>query len=141
MILEILSVFILTFPLLIELWDDRHGDVHPNHDVIWRGILMVVCSGLARLINPSHNYFQALSLSVGIFTFFFPYLVNIKLLKNKVIQDKKWWNHLSTTAIPDKWEWWSGTPWFGRMFFMAVILAAGIMTYVCWPCLFVYQGR
>ncbi len=139
MILEIFCIACLCLPLLWELWDDRNGEKHPNNDWALRALFMVLGSGLASLFSHKHNMIQNLLLSLGIFVFFFPYLMNIVHLKRKVTTDKKWWDHLSKDAWPDNQDWWNGIPWFARLVLVGIVFAATLMVYNCWKCLFIYQ--
>lgn len=132
MTIEILCILLLSSPMLVELYNDRNGDHHPNNDWMLRGLLMLVSALIVFFIHPHKNFLQGLLLSFGIFLLFFPYLINIVHYQRKVIIDSRWWDHLSSTAIPDKWYWWSNTPWYGRFFIMAAIFAACVMLYTCW---------
>lgn len=137
MLLEIFSILILTTPTMYAVWEDRHGDKHPNHDLWYVVALMLLTSLCISAFNPKigviKDVLRGVSLSAGIYIFLFPYLVNIVLYRNKVISDKRWWDHLSTTAWPDRLPMWSGTPWYGRMFILFALFMACCMVYVC-PC-------
>ena len=131
--MKILALLFLIVPTVAELIDDRNGDKHPNNEIYWRGALMVVMSALAAVVSPmlgfGADFLRSLLLTVGIFVFFFPYLINIVLYKRGVISNPKWWNHLSDTAWPDKHPWWKGTPWYARLFVVAWILAVTAVLY------------
>lgn len=132
MIIEILSLLVLCAPLAWELYDDRNGDDHgaKNDDWILRGLLMIVASVIVMFTNPYRNFAQAFILSFAIFTALFPYLVNIVHFKRGVTTDSHWWDHLSKTAIPDKWI--SFLPWWIRAIMYAIILGAAIKIYIYW---------
>lgn len=127
----------LCAPVLVELKRDEDGDMHPNNDYIARGVGMVIMAAATALINPKLGFVldfaRGLVLSFGIFTFFFPYLINVVLYKKGVIKNHRWWNHLSKEAIPDKWVWWSSTPWFFRMMLLFIVFLACVKVYAC-PC-------
>jgi hypothetical protein len=83
MFLEIFCILVLMIPMIWELWDDRNGDDHvKNDDWILRGLLMAVCAVFVFIINPLHNFFQGILLSIGIFAFAFPWLINYILFKH-----------------------------------------------------------
>lgn len=124
---ELLNIFILFAPTIYEAYEDRKGDKHPNLDWAYRGGLMIGAAALVATISPwmgvERNFFRSFALTFGIFTFFFPYLINI------VHKKKKWWDSLSDTAIPDKWTYWRLTPWPVRMFILAIFLGIGLTLY------------
>lgn len=133
--IELLFISILSAPTIYELLEDRNGDVHPNNDIVGRGIFMVLVSaivvGLRYVfkIESGFSYitafFQALAMSLGIFIFFFPYAINL------VHRKKRWWDSLSKTAWPDRLEWWRLTPWPARMFFQLLALVVAASLYFC----------
>jgi hypothetical protein len=131
---EIFAILMLCAPLFAELYDDRDGDEHPNQDWIWRGVLMIIFAALAafmyiELYRGPADYFkkfgQNFVLSFGIFSLFFPYLINIA--HNK----KRWWDSLSKTAWPDKVYLWRMTPWYGRLFILLVLFGVCVIIYTC----------
>lgn len=136
MILEIFCLLIFCTPIIWEWYQDRNGDKHPNYDWVLRGLLMLCVSVVVAIIHPAKNFWQAFVLSFAMFTVFFPYGINIIHYKRGVIENPKWWSHLSKEAVPDKWLF--PIPWYGRMFFMIIILTAAIKVYVCWQSLFTY---
>ena len=140
MFLEIFCILLLILPTVWELINDRKGDAHPNNDWMYRGLLMLLASGAVAIIHPEKNFIQCFLLSFGVFAFFFTYLVNIVHLCYGVTEDRKWWNHLSKNAFPDNIQMWADTPWYGRMFILAVILLVGIKLYVCWEGLFAWDA-
>lgn len=111
---EIISLIVLSTPVLWELFNDRNGDIHPNNDWLIRGLIMLA-SAVVVSIGTDRSFLQALTMSFGIFSLIFPYLYNI--LNGK----KPWYNYLSKTAIPDKWTYWAGTPWYGRMIILLIV--------------------
>jgi hypothetical protein len=136
MLLTILLILLLTVPTLWALWDDRNGDKHPNHDLVMVTVLTFIVSTFTALINPLTIYWldllRGVVLAGAIYVSVFPYAVNYMLIKRGVINTRnKWYNHLSKTAWPDRTGWWQATPWFGRMFFAAVILLAALQCYFC----------
>jgi hypothetical protein len=100
---ETIALLILCSPLIWELFDDRKGDIHPNNDWLVRGSIMLAASSIVTFF-VDRTFWQALMMSFGIFTLFFPYLYNI--FNNK----KPWYNYWSKTAIPDKWISWMQWP-------------------------------
>ena len=138
MILEIFCVLVLCLPLVEELYLDRNGDAHTDGYSLLNRVVTVVISALCvAVINPKLGLWEdsgrSIALSFGIFTFFFPYLINIILYKRGVIGNHRWWSHLGTNGFPDTWSWWRSTPWYYRMFFLLIILLAGAIVYFC-PC-------
>ena len=122
--MELLFLLLLFAPVLWELLDDKEGDVHPNNDWIVRGSIMVVASFIVAVLSAGERgFFASLAFSFSLFSFFFPYLYN--LLNGK----KPWYNYLSLTAIPDKWELWRGTPWYSRFIILAILLGTGFSLY------------
>lgn len=128
LLIEALKVFFLCIPLFAELYADRDGDEHPNIDWLWRGVVMLAVSFILAFLADENQvlvFFRSFALSFGIFTLFFPYLVNI--VHNK----KRWWDSLSPTAWPDKVYIWRASPWWARLFFLLVIFGACVMFYFC----------
>lgn len=119
---EIFSLLVLSTPVIWELFNDRKGDKHPNNDWLIRGLIMLAASALVS-VGTGRHFLQALAMSFGIFSLVFPYLYNI--LNRK----KPWYSYLSTTAIPDKWTYWAGTAWYGRMFILLVIFGTCLSIY------------
>jgi len=117
---EIISLLILCSPLIWELFNDKKGDIHPNNDWVIRGGIMIIASIIVSLFIDQ-TFWQALAMSFGIFTLFFPYLYNI--LNKK----KPWYNYWSKTAIPDKWISWM--KWYVVMFFLLWIFGVCFSIY------------
>lgn len=131
---EFVAVLLLCLPLFAELYEDRKGDKHPNNDWIYRGVIMILISTITAFMhieqyNGPADYFkkfgQNFVLSFGIFSLFFPYLIN--LAHNK----KRWWDSLSKTAWPDKVYLWRMTPWYGRLFILLVLFGVCLIIYTC----------
>ena len=120
--MELLFLILLCIPLIWELVDDKKGDIHPNNDWLIRGGLMLLSSAIASYFTH-RGFVQSLFLSFAIFSLFFPYLYNIFNKK------KPWYNYLSKTAILDKWEYWSGIPWFARMFILLIVFGTAFTVY------------
>ncbi len=140
MLLELLCILLLSIPLIWECWDDRDGDVHwsgldtepKNDDWILRALLMLLSSVAVFFLHPTKNFFQALLMSFAIFTLFFPYLINFIHYKRGVTSDPQWWNHLSKTAIPDKWPAWRGLHWSVRLLILLMFFGIALKVYLCW---------
>ena len=115
-------LLVLAAPLVWELINDKKGDVHPNNDWLIRGLIAVGASALVSIIG-NKSFLQALVMAFGIFTLFFPYLVNI------VHKKEKWWSALSLTAWPDKLPYWAGTPWYGRLLILLIIFGTCFSIY------------
>jgi hypothetical protein len=138
MLVEIFCVLVLCAPLWLEAYLDRNGDDHKDvSDVIFRACFVFICSVCVAVVNPKVSFgvdlSRSIALSVGMFTFFFPYLMNIILYRRGIIADHRWWSYLGKKAIPDRWSWWNSTPWFYRMMLMLIVLLAGCIVYFC-PC-------
>lgn len=135
MLLETICILILSISTAWSLWNDRNGDVHPNHDLVTISLLDVLAAVAVALINRKTffwlDFLRALVLGWAMYVALFPYLVNWMLYKRGVIHDKRWFDHLSTTAWPDRLKIWRETPWYGRMFFCLIILGIGIGIYAC----------
>lgn len=148
-LIETLCILLLSIPLFWEVFDDGHGDQHVKgaDDWILRGLLMLVCSVAVWFIGyywrlHDHVFIEAFVLSFFIFLSIFPYLVNIRMYRRKVISDPKWWSYLSSSrkAKPDGWQWWRHTPWPLRMLMYAALLAVAIKFYVCWESILSYYA-
>lgn len=140
MITEIFFILILTVPTIYAVWEDRNGDEHPNHD--WVGILvvMVICSLVVGFIDGrmsfAMDFIRALCLSIAIYVLLFNWLIGYVLWKRGVIElkpGKKWYNHYSKTAIPDKWMIWNTARWWQKLFFQILIAMWPAAVYLC-PC-------
>lgn len=134
MLIEIICILVLLIPYIWECSDDRNGDDHnaKNDDWILRGLLMLVASVVVFFIHPTKNFFQALFMSFAMFTLFFPYTINIIQYKRGVTNDPRWWDHLSKTAIPDKWPAWNGLHWSIRLLLLLMLFGMALKLYVCW---------
>jgi hypothetical protein len=135
MFLLIFCILILFIPTAWALWDDRNGDKHPNKDLLGVGLLCIVTSSIVTAINPLTNWWfdliRSLALSGAIYTSIFPYAVNYMLFNRGIINAKKWYDHLSKTAWPDRLPLWAGSPWYVRAFVYFVILFIGAQIYFC----------
>lgn len=132
MFLEILSFITLLIPTLYEAWNSRRGDKHPNHDLIRVGLLSLIVSGIVIIFNHRVNFVQVIVLSLADFALFFPYLVNVLQMKFIPNHKIKWYDHLSKTAIPDKWEQWNQLNWIIRLLMVLIIFSGAIKLYLCW---------
>lgn len=135
MFLLLFCLFVLCAPTGWAVVDDTKGDVHPNHDLYVVVGLCVVSSLIVALIHPVtsflFDFFKSFFLSGMIYVSLFPYMINIVLYRRGVIKDKKWYNHLSETAWPDKTTFWQATPWYGRMFSAFILLSLALNIYFC----------
>jgi hypothetical protein len=125
----LLICLILLIPTAIELWDDRNGDNHKDYrDIIIRAIASYVVATVCAVFFKREGFFIDsliyLYLSIGLFAFFFPPLMNI------VHGKKKWWSALSDKAWPDNADWYKNIPWYARWFMHAVLLASAITIYL-----------
>lgn len=134
---QFITILLLSVPLFVELWYDRKGDHHPNHDWLYRAFAVVWMSIFSALLLPKLGFWidflRGVMLSSGIFILFFPYLINIILVHNRIITDHRWWDHLSGKAWPDRLQIWAETPWLVRMFVLVIIFSACCVVYFC-PC-------
>lgn len=132
MVLEIFCIFILALPTLYGAWEDRNGDVHPNNDLQLLCVIGIVASSIVGLIrgdNFINDFLKGAFLSFCMFVSLFPYLVNIVHYTRKVTYNRKWWDHLSKTAWPDRLPVWRNLHWSIRMLFYTLVLFAGVITY------------
>ena len=134
--MEIIAVLILCLPTAWALYDDRNGDYHPNKDLYGVGAIMCVCVFVQLCISHVTpvwlTIIRGFVLSTGIYIAIFPYAVVALLRKRGIIlKAAKWWDYLSYSAWPDRLELWRGTPWYGRMIIVLIILAACISVYAC----------
>lgn len=129
MITELLFILLFCVPLFCELYDDRHGDEHPNNDWVWRGLLMMFVSVAYAMYQPHEHFFasfgRAFVMSFGIFVLVFNYAINI------IHKKPRWWDSLSDTAWPDRLDYWRLTPWYGRLLFMLIIFGVCAFIYFC----------
>ncbi len=139
-------------PTGIKLIKDRNGIQHPDPGEAWFVALICVASGgIACILNDSLSlwgWFRATSVSCGSFWLLFPYLFNWywwhKTIKpyntpHKIgnytlyySTYKLWWyvvDHLSDTAIPDKWPVWRKIGWFGRLLVYLIIFTITVIIY------------
>ena len=137
MILQIFCVLLLLCPLAYALWEDRDGDSHPNNDLLDILIIGVVAALSVATIHPMQPRFvdwlldalRAGVFSASCYIALFPYLVNIMHYKRGVTADRRWWDHLSLTAWPDKWWLWRELHWSVRMILLILILATSTIIY------------
>ena len=154
----LIAFLILLFPTWFEVYRDQDGDVHPNYDWKFRGLLCILSGVLVAIIMHKNSDWLAESLvilkyilsSILIFTSVFPYWINFVHLKNGVTTfegipkshryDFKYLNHyevidhvlkhLSNTAWPDKEKWYRDFGWGGRLIVYVLILCVSI--YLLW---------
>lgn len=137
-LIEILLLVIV--PTAWALYDDRKGDKHPNKDWIGIGIIMVISSfwvGLSEMLWLM--MVKGLCVSYAGFLLFFPPFMNWVLIKeengvkgfinakHKIIHCL---DHLSLTAIPDKWKWYRAIPWYIRISGYLLLFVLSIIWFV-----------
>ncbi len=109
-------ILLFLIPTLLAVYEDRNGDKHPNIDLLITGCFMLYISLAAFLLVGDWKVLITANLhQIGLFIFVFPYLVNYVHFKRGVTSDPKWWNHMSKSAVPDKWPIWYKRPWYIRM--------------------------
>lgn len=132
-----ITILLLSVPLLCELYDDRLGEQHPSNDWQYRPLLMLITGFFSAILLPKLGFWidflRGVVLSLGIFTLFFPYLINIILVHNRIITNRRWWDHLSGKAWPDRLQIWAETHWLIRMFVLMLIFSACCVVFFC-PC-------
>jgi hypothetical protein len=121
----VLALLILFLPVAIEVYADRHGDVHKTRDVFFRLLFFIGCSLLVWLIWKV-NFFKALFLSFALFVFFFDYLVTIVL--NYTFYEKKvnWFTYVRKEGFDRFWYMWPAWLRFGLRL---IILIAALLIY------------
>ncbi len=126
LLIGIFCIVLLSSGTIFAIADDWKGDKHPNHDLFWISIFSIVGSIVVALVNPRHSFphdlLRNLVLSAAIYICIFPYAINIVMFRNHIISNPKFWDHLSPTAIPDKWALWKGSHWALRMSFLILLL-------------------
>lgn len=130
---------LLFFPILYKMVKDWKGVKHPAPGEVGELLMvMVICSGAAELplLDYSHAhgkhwdiilFFKYLAVSMTGFQLFFPYLFNwhwskahtdiFSLKQPYQFKYRLWYifNHLSDTAIPDRWAAYRAMGWLGRL--------------------------
>jgi len=111
-------ILLFLIPTFMAVLMDKDGDKHPNYDLIVIGYFMLYHSFVTCFVIHKYQYdlfIPATLHQIGLFIFVFPYLVNYVHFKRKVTSDPKWWDHLSKSAVPDKWPIWYKRHWITRM--------------------------
>jgi hypothetical protein len=140
MITEIIFLLTISIATAYALYEDRNGDVHPNKDWIMVLIVMAVCSIIVAMFDNRMSFLmdfvRSMFMAVGIYALLFDYLIVIVHKVRRVIELKpgeKWYNRMSDTAIPDKWDWWRAMHWYGRLFARIWVFSICVIVYFC-PC-------
>lgn len=120
-------LFLAFCPTLAKIIYDRNGTKHPNFNLIWVGLLMGLVSIIGHVLYKAEPVWAIFQVSVMFYVSLFPYIVNI--VQYHVTKDKRWYNHLSATAWPDKEDWYNQVDWRVRMFFLLSFLAASIILF------------
>lgn len=102
-----ISILLLSLPLIWELWNDRNGDSHISRgfiklpskkvDVIVRVILAFLVS-LINYILYDKEIIKSISLSGAIHFLCFDYLIAYILIKRKIIKGK-WWSYMGSKGM------------------------------------------
>ncbi len=135
--IKLIEILILIVPAVSwKLCKDRNGTTHPNNEPTMVLLIMVVCVFIVAALPHSHKtglyYFECLSVSITGYALIFPYAFNfywysknrifIMSITNKLKYKLYYtFNHLSDTAIPDKWKLWRSLGWFGRLLVYVVL--------------------
>ena len=120
---EAISIFILLFfPILYKMDKGWDGTKHPDYEQgLGVTIVWLICLFFALLIKFYINWWFVLKCACVSFTGFmliFPYLMNWRLSYRFGFTPPRWLyilNHLSSTAVPDRWPAYRAMGWFGRM--------------------------
>lgn len=133
----LLSILILSIPLVSELIDDRNGETpeQKKKDVRVRAFLMIVCSGVALvIISPRYvpwvtslhlwpltlTYLKCLFLSFAIFFGFFDFGINL------ILGRKPWFSYLSKSPLDRLWSSWD---WRWRLVIRGVVFVGALWFY------------
>jgi len=151
----IVSFILLLLPTWLEVYKDRNGDVHPNHDWIFRGVLCLIVGFLLGLVSTTNHHFLLPCIkytisSALLFAGIFPYWINFVQLKNGITTYAKVpklhlygyrllsksevldhvLNHLSDSAWPDKTKWWRSIGWLGRLIVNMILITIAVLLVV-----------
>lgn len=125
--------------LIFALYDDRHGDKHPNRDWLAIGLVILgtaLCVSLTRVLPGwvQHDFFDWGTFLIGIIKgcamgtahciLLFSWAVSLMMIKRKTVElpaGEKWYNHFSDSAIPDKWPLWRKLHWSIRATIWAIL--------------------
>lgn len=141
--MEIVNILILSSGLIYAILDDWNGDKHPNNDWISIGIVMLVSSVSVALFSEFRwpfdwgkfgiDIIRGLAMAIGLYVLIFNWAIVYIMVKRGVIQlplGRKWYNHFSKKAIPDKWLFWNGLPWLPRFAILFFIFICFTLVYV-----------
>ena len=150
--IKLIEILILIVPAVSwKLWKDRNGTVHPNREPITVFIIMNVCVLVCAFHLPYSGFYslmiallKAFSVSITGSALIFPYLFNWHWWnKNSmsswrvnqhwgIIRAKREYilEHLSDTAIPDRWKLWRSLGWFGRLLVYVVFFMVALTWFI-----------
>lgn len=139
-------ILLVIAPLSYALWNGRNGIKHPAKDqVIIVGIIMLVSSFWIGVAEMSWLMIvKGICVSYAGYLLFFPPLMNfVRVIRwNKGLESHIWVNgeikktivycldHLSDTAIPDKWRFYRAIPWQIRIAGYLVVFVISIIWFV-----------
>jgi hypothetical protein len=95
-----------------EVWNDRHGDLNKQYDVIARLILLWI-EGAAIHFIFHRPLITSLMISTAIFFLLFDYVVTYVLIQNKVIEvpGAHWFSYTGKKGWFDNLGWWKHNAW------------------------------
>lgn len=114
---------------LWEAWNDRHGDLNKQTDLIWRVVLILLEAGLLAwfLHKP---LVDSILVSSAVFFMCFDYLVGYVLIKNSVVEPRRgtsysWWTYTAKKGFFDNIKVWRNlSPWAKFSIKLSVLIAA-----------------
>jgi|GEM_PF-3737203 len=130
MIPELICILLAIAPTDHKLYHDRKGEVHPDRVGIITVVVLMILASYAGSIIAHRDFLRVFGLSGGFFVAFFPYLVNIVESHDIPNHKVKWWDHLSTTAWPDRLSVWKNLHWSVRMILVGLLFAGSVWFYL-----------
>jgi hypothetical protein len=143
--MKLLEILLLIIPPLAwKLWKDRNGTKHPNHDLIYVALRMTIAVFIIRVCHFKIDTFidsltlasKCYAVSITGFGLLFPYAFNFMWYQKyfsryTILAPDRWYyvlNHLSETAIPDKYFLKYNVHWTVRLgVYIALFVLALIM--------------
>lgn len=142
--INLLSIILLVLPSVsLKLYRDRNGVKHPDPEgVAWvltcwmLGFIAVAFIQYPHESMPHVLLLKCLAVSFTGHGLLFTYLFNIlwayKTNPSAPFRIKQFYvlNHLSDSAIPDKWQWWRSLGPYGRLAVYLVCFVLSILWFI-----------